>query len=58
MTLLVHEIICALGRDDRPRLVDSLEILAHALDPEALPLPLGLPAPTRVIDSAPVNRAS
>jgi catechol 2,3-dioxygenase-like lactoylglutathione lyase family enzyme len=41
-----------------PRLVDSLEILAHALDPEAHPLPLGLPAPARVIDSAAVNPAT
>jgi iron complex transport system substrate-binding protein len=41
-----------------PRLVDSLEILAHALDPEVHPLPLGLPAPKRVVDSASVNRAS
>jgi iron complex transport system substrate-binding protein len=28
-----------------PRLVDSLEILAHALDPDVHPLPKGLPAP-------------
>jgi iron complex transport system substrate-binding protein len=28
-----------------PRIVDSLEILAHALDPEVHPLPVGLPAP-------------
>lgn len=41
-----------------PRLVDSLEILAHALHPEAHPLPAGLPLPVRVIDSAVVNRAS
>jgi len=41
-----------------PRLVDSLEILAHALDPEVHPLPLGLTAPARVIDTAMVNRAS
>jgi iron complex transport system substrate-binding protein len=31
-----------------PRLVDSLEILAHALDPEVHPLPAGLPQPHRV----------
>jgi iron complex transport system substrate-binding protein len=32
-----------------PRLVDSLEILAHALAPEAHPLPVGLPPPVRAI---------
>jgi iron complex transport system substrate-binding protein len=31
-----------------PRLVDSLEILAHALDPQAHPLPPGLPAAIKV----------
>ena len=31
-----------------PRLVDSLEILAHALHPELHPLPAGLPAAERV----------
>lgn len=31
-----------------PRLVDALEILAHALDPAAHPLPAGLPAARRV----------
>jgi iron complex transport system substrate-binding protein len=31
-----------------PRLVDSLEILAHALDPGTHPLPAGLPPPLRV----------
>ncbi len=31
-----------------PRLVDSLEILAHALHPALQPLPAGLPAPLRV----------
>ncbi len=31
-----------------PRLVDSLEILAHALHPEVHPLPNGLPCPVRV----------
>jgi len=31
-----------------PRLVDSLEILAHGLHPEAHPLPAGVPAPARV----------
>jgi iron complex transport system substrate-binding protein len=35
-----------------PRLVDSLEILAHTVDPDVHPLPLGLTAPTRVIDPA------
>lgn len=39
-----------------PRLVDSLEILAHALDPDAHPLPPALMAATRVLDSAAVNR--
>jgi len=33
-----------------PRLVDSLEILAHALDPRVHPLPAGLPAPIPVAD--------
>ena len=32
-----------------PRLVDSLEILAHALDPKTHPLPAGLPAARPVI---------
>lgn len=32
-----------------PRLVDSLEILAHVLHPSVHPLPSGLPAPTAVI---------
>jgi iron complex transport system substrate-binding protein len=31
-----------------PRLVDSLEILAHALHPETQPLPAGLPPPVRL----------
>jgi iron complex transport system substrate-binding protein len=31
-----------------PRLVDSLEILAHTLHPEVHPLPHGLPVPVRV----------
>jgi len=31
-----------------PRLVDSLEILAHTLHPEVHPLPNGLPCPVRV----------
>ena len=34
-----------------PRLVDSLEILAHALHPETHPLPTGLEPPVRVIGS-------
>lgn len=33
-----------------PRLVDSLEILAHALHPEVHPLPHGLPRPVCVTD--------
>ena len=37
-----------------PRLVDSLEILAHALHPEVHPLPAGLPAAIRV--AAPAHR--
>ncbi len=41
-----------------PRLVDSLEILAHTLHPEAHPLPAGLPPPVRVIDSGVVKQAS
>lgn len=32
-----------------PRLVDSLEILAHALHPDLHPLPVGVPAARRVI---------
>ena len=35
-----------------PRLVDSLEILAHTLDPIVHPLPAGLPAAVRVMHSA------
>jgi iron complex transport system substrate-binding protein len=35
-----------------PRLVDSLEILAHALHPDVHPLPPGLPPPVRVHDPA------
>lgn len=34
-----------------PRLVDSLEILAHTLHPEVHPLPHGLPRPVRVNDA-------
>ncbi len=34
-----------------PRLVDSLEILAHALDPDVHPLPARLPPPVRVCDA-------
>jgi iron complex transport system substrate-binding protein len=41
-----------------PRLVDSLEILAHTLHPDVHPLPAGLPPPVRVNNSAVVNRAS
>lgn len=32
-----------------PRLVDSLEILAHTLHPRLHPLPQGLPAPTAIV---------
>ena len=39
-----------------PRLVDSLEILAHVLHPEVHPLTAGLPAPIRVCRRAPVNQ--
>ena len=35
-----------------PRLVDSLEILAHALHAEVHPLPSGLPPPVRVFGSS------
>jgi iron complex transport system substrate-binding protein len=35
-----------------PRLVDSLEILAHALDPASHPLPAGLPPTVRLNDTA------
>jgi iron complex transport system substrate-binding protein len=35
-----------------PRLVDSLEILAHTLDPIVHPLPAGLPVAIRVMHSA------
>jgi iron complex transport system substrate-binding protein len=35
-----------------PRLVDSLEMLAHALHPEMHPLPEGVPAPVRLADAA------
>jgi iron complex transport system substrate-binding protein len=41
-----------------PRLVDSLEILAHTLHPDVHPLPAGLPPPVRVNHSELVNRAS
>ncbi|MDA0835311.1 MAG: cobalamin-binding protein [Planctomycetota bacterium] len=34
-----------------PRLVDSLEILAHAINPQVHPLPAGLPPAVRVTDS-------
>jgi iron complex transport system substrate-binding protein len=37
------------------RLVDSLEILAHALDPDVHPLPAGLPPPVRLISSREAN---
>jgi len=36
-----------------PRIVDSLEILAHALDPELHPLPAGLPAPVTPVAAGP-----
>jgi iron complex transport system substrate-binding protein len=35
-----------------PRLVDSLEMLAHALHPEVHPMPSGLPCPVRAKGSA------
>ncbi len=38
-----------------PRLVDSLEILAHALDPDVHPLPAGLPPAVRVNRSIAAN---
>lgn len=41
-----------------PRLVDSLEILAHVLHPDVHPLPAGLPPPVRVSGSATFSRAS
>jgi iron complex transport system substrate-binding protein len=31
-----------------PRVIDSLEILAHAIDPELRPLPVGGPAAVRI----------
>jgi iron complex transport system substrate-binding protein len=34
-----------------PRLVDSLELLAHAIAPDVHPLPIGLAAPVRVRDT-------
>jgi iron complex transport system substrate-binding protein len=36
-----------------PRLVDSLEILAHVISPDVHPLPAGLPLPLRVAKSLP-----
>lgn len=41
-----------------PRLVDSLEILAHALDPGMHPLPAGLPSAIRVTGSGGTSRAA
>ncbi len=41
-----------------PRLVDSLEIMAHALHPETHPLPTGLEPPVRVIGSTSVPSRS
>lgn len=41
-----------------PRLVDSLEILAHALHPEVHPLPAGLPLPVQVSGCVRTNPAS
>jgi iron complex transport system substrate-binding protein len=35
-----------------PRLVDSLEILAHALHPDLHPPPAGLPAPVALSEVA------
>lgn len=41
-----------------PRLVDSLEILAHALHPGVHPLPKGLPPPVQVSGGERTNQAS
>jgi iron complex transport system substrate-binding protein len=41
-----------------PRLVDSLEMLAHTLHPEACLLPAGLPPPVQVTSRDPASRAS
>lgn len=41
-----------------PRLVDSLEMLAHALHPDAHPLPAGVPEPIRVELTAARARAA
>jgi iron complex transport system substrate-binding protein len=41
-----------------PRLVDSLEILAHTLHPDVHPLPAGLPPPVRANSSEVINRGS
>jgi iron complex transport system substrate-binding protein len=41
-----------------PRLVDSLEILAHALHPEVHPLPEGLPPALRVDGSGVAVRSN
>lgn len=43
-----------------PRLVDSLEVLAHALHPDVHPLPPGLPKPIRLAsdDLAPIGATS
>lgn len=41
-----------------PRLVDSLEILAHTLHPDVHPLPAGLPPPVRANNSEVTNLAS
>lgn len=41
-----------------PRLVDSLEILAHTLHPEVHRLPAGLPLPVQVTGCEGANRAS
>lgn len=62
-----HDLPCV--RDDRvyavngssyfsrpgPRLVDSLEILAHTLHPDVHPLPAGLPAAHRVVVMTPLD---
>jgi iron complex transport system substrate-binding protein len=39
-----------------PRIVDSLEILAHALHPEAHPLPPGLPPAVRLAEAVDIER--
>jgi iron complex transport system substrate-binding protein len=40
-----------------PRLVDSLELLAHVIHPDVHPLPPGLPEPVRVTTGVRFNSA-